>query len=394
MSCEEDAIDLVRALNDEDLDIKHGRQRKWKKLVEELSTAECTPRAVSMILTQAVMGLSTSAPPKVVPELASRANTNGAQVEDWDEARTTLSPELVAAAGIDQGLLLELFSGKGFTKADLHEENWDKQFQKLIKYHEETGNWRPAQSTSLGSWVMNQARAFVTNELPKRRKEKLKSIGFEFKVDTDQKNQNIWFRNFTLLADFLDTHDQVFPNPKEVIPIPEYLRLPSDKKTTIDIGNWVKIQKQAYAKDDKKVDDRRAQTNQEVKLLSSIGIERHYTREMKTWDETYDKVLKFRENNNNKLPRLKAKDKAERALGQWIENHKYKQFKTAAFPTFWYAQERLTKFAALGLVNSDVLTSLEEEQKVAVDKRRTKKEAKETKKKKRARRKSESSDSD
>jgi hypothetical protein len=117
-----------------------------------------------------------------------------------------------------------------------YQDNWAKGFNALKRYAAKTGHASPSQHTvvnayALGWWVTQRRRQYRQGTLPTEWAEALEALpGWQW-APLDQQ----WQRGLDALRQFVDRHGQADP-PRE-FKIDDY-----------PIGNWVRAQRDAYAR--------------------------------------------------------------------------------------------------------------------------------------------------
>ena len=182
---------------------------------------------------------------------------------------------------------------------------WDENYEIVKKIKEEKGRF-PSQKEPGGNWLYNQRKAYKNGKLSKDRIKKLDSLG-EWHSPNDTK----WEENYEIVKKFKE----------------EKGRFPTQKESG---GQWLNTQKTAYKKG-KLSEDR-------IKKLDSLGD--WNPAQGKThddmWKENFEKVKKFKKENNNSFPPQSTKE------GQWLINQR------RAYKNEKLSEDRIKKLDSLG----------------------------------------------
>ncbi len=182
---------------------------------------------------------------------------------------------------------------------------WDENYEIVKKFKEEKGRF-PSQKEPGGNWLYNQRKAYKNSKLSKDRIKKLDSLG-EWHSPNDTK----WDENYEIVKKFKE----------------EKGRFPTQKESG---GQWLNTQKTAYKKG-KLSEDR-------IKKLDGLGD--WNPNQGKThddmWEENFEKVKKFKKENNNSFPLQSTKE------GQWLINQR------RAYKNEKLSEDRIKKLDSLG----------------------------------------------
>ena len=121
-----------------------------------------------------------------------------------------------------------------------NDELWEEMYERLkdfAKEHKHANVLRSYKDSQLATWVQTQRK--FKDSMPKKRKERLLSIGFEFEL-AKKKNEQEWYNMFNELLKFKDEFNHVNVSSRY-----------KDKK----LANWVNSQRKSY-KAGKLSDDR------------------------------------------------------------------------------------------------------------------------------------------
>eukprot|EP00978_Attheya_sp_CCMP212_P009770 scaffold23264_cov24-Attheya_sp.AAC.1 len=180
---------------------------------------------------------------------------------------------------------------------------WDQRFQKLVDFKKINGHTNvPKQFVPLRIWVNNerrQCRLFKEGKdslMTLERREKLESIGFEFKC---QPTTSSWDRRFQELADYKKTNG--------------HTNVPTQSGP---LGRWVSYQRTHYrllqeGKHSQLTKDKR-------KKLERTGFEFNYgATKFSSWDQRFQELVDYKKiNGHTTVPTRSGQ------LGTWIRNQR------------------------------------------------------------------------
>jgi len=201
---------------------------------------------------------------------------------------------------------------------------WEEKFQLLVQYKNEYGTARVLISDPLlGCWVQHQRTAYKQNKLPKYRRERLDSIGFEWNgFDSIYRaNDAIWMEMYNQLLCYKRQH-----NGSTNVPY----RFAENK----ELGRWVHTQRRLYSKE--KLSPKR------IDLLESIGFKWNSITKL-PWMEMYNQLLCYKRQHNGSttVPRGSIEYKK---LANWVagQRHQYSKKKLS--------QKKIERLESIGFV--------------------------------------------
>ena len=206
---------------------------------------------------------------------------------------------------------------------DPFEESWQVNFNELVKYLEENNGKYPPQSSKLPKvkrlaiWVGSQRLNYKNKILSKEKLAKLQSIGFIF--DSQEES---WQINLDQLTEYLKANDGKYPSADD--PIPEIRK----------ICAWVFKQRKSYNK-------KQLPANRLVKL-QSIGFV--FDPHEENWQNTFNRLVKYINENNGKFPSSRDSDPNIKALAVWISKQR------AIFRNNALSQDRTRKLQEIGVL--------------------------------------------
>lgn len=182
---------------------------------------------------------------------------------------------------------------------------WEERFQELHLFQQRHGHCRvPLNSGVLGKWVMHlreKYKRYLTEDrfrgqLTAERIERLNSLGFEWSL---RPPTTPWEERFAQLQAFHQEHG--------------HSRV---KRTDSAFGEWVQKQRKLL---------RSGKLSQErLQLLQSIGFEERIVPTNKTWEESFELLLEFRqEHGHTNVPKPnKSMSGDEHSLSVWADRQR------------------------------------------------------------------------
>lgn len=193
---------------------------------------------------------------------------------------------------------------------DPEEERWRTMYEALVAFRDlNADRWPSSSSTDaeerrLGEWCEAKRGSYRKNKLDAAKIAELEAIGFDWNP-----NETEWIGMITRLKAFRALH----PN-----------RWPSEQSKDTEesaLGNWCKGRRQAHKK--KKLEAAK------VKTLEEMGFS--WEPQEGKWQQMYEKLITYREENTTSWPSTCAEDPEERKLGQWCsaqrQNYQKKNIK-------------------------------------------------------------------
>ncbi len=206
---------------------------------------------------------------------------------------------------------------------DPFEESWQVNFNELVKYLEENNGKYPPKSSKLPKvkrlaiWVGSQRLNYKNKILSKEKLAKLQSIGFIF--DSQEES---WQINLDQLTEYLKVNDGKYPSADD--PIPEIRK----------ISAWVFKQRKSYNK-------KQLPANR-LDKLQSIGFV--FDPHEENWQNTFNRLVKYINENNGKFPSSRDSDPNIKALAIWISKQR------AIFRNNDLSQDRTRKLQEIGVL--------------------------------------------
>jgi hypothetical protein len=193
----------------------------------------------------------------------------------------------------------------GMTLEDKHKISWEKSYEAVCKYQKEHGNLKiPAHYVSedgckIGRWIRHQ-RNLYPEKLSEERKQKLEAIGMVWKVE------DAWEVKFQLVEDFYREYG--------------HTKIPGDYVVEgVWLGRWLSEQITRLSGSSKV---KKKLTEEQVKMLESVGIRKDISRADIAWEEQYQEAKKYYK--TCKALEIKKGIKASNGkdLGIWIATQK------------------------------------------------------------------------
>ena len=211
-------------------------------------------------------------------------------------------------------------------------EKWNKKYELAKKYYEHHGNLEvpfnfkttngyeyDENGIKLGFWIYTQRSAYNgqgAHRITEEQINLLEKIGMRFKI---RNNEEEWNKKYELSKKYYEHHGN--------------LEVPREFKTTngyeydengIKLGRWIYIQKSAYNGQGKyKI------TEDQIKLLSQIGMRFDITNNEEEWNKKYELAKKYYEHHGNlevpsnfKTTNGYEYDENGIKLGRWICNQR------------------------------------------------------------------------
>jgi len=207
-------------------------------------------------------------------------------------------------------------------------DSWNSKYNKLIEFRKTdpdrwpNSNSKDKEERYLGKWCFNNIqwkkgnlKKFRYGEYPKERKQKLDRIGFVWRSGNEREVTS-WENNFIKLKRSLDIN-------------PDYLPTIDEDKYYY---NWLSTQYHYY-KNIKLSDEK-------IEKLKQIGFEEWYShRKKSTWEENFNKLRNYLDENQNKLPSYNT----DEFIYQWIFRQKYQYHRGEL------SEYQISKLSKLGL---------------------------------------------
>jgi len=176
---------------------------------------------------------------------------------------------------------------------DSHEAAWKENFEKLKEYRL-THEYEPSMEDdeNLSRWLAFQKRNSKENEFYKNRRQRIADLNF-----LGSQQDKLWEENFQKLKEYRLSHDYE----------------PS-KKEDAYLYQWLQIQKAEKGNEE----------NYQVRKQRIADLNFKGNQQDKVWDETFDLLVNYLKEHNNKYPSGKSKDPIGNKIGVWLMgNSKY-----------------------------------------------------------------------
>ena len=321
-----------------------------------------TSKPVVLLLAQGIMVLAYKAPVDVMSWIGRHLNFLGMSTSEWYKRKMEILPEDFMKSLDTEGLeaIMNMFSGVGYTQADLHEDKFDV-WCRLLQEYKDDGNdvnvydVGDFKGRKLGQWLISQRHKIKLGELHDRRVEKLKKIG----VVLDITNYN-FDRAYGLVQQYVAENGH-YPQQAAI-------------RNGVTIGSWWKHKKAEYSKTN---NEKGGLSKKQLQMLKNElplgGVDKPYTIQDKTWDDNLDKYNEWKKQNDNQEPRFQIYEKNEKnksvklnknkmtpaqqeevKLGLWADGTK-KTHRESGFKQSEYAEERITGLALAGILPFSLL---------------------------------------
>jgi len=279
---------------------------------------------------------------------------------------------------------------------DVHDQNWDMQYQGLIRFRRSTPRQWPSinnenpEVKKLAQWCTVQVQSFKNGKLPTEREELLKRIGLITEIDLTKQDRDKWEEQYKFLVRYIAEHPSHWPSLTEEYPSGNALgkwchyqiiankngRLHQYRKKLLkeimfplegqvtnwnfqyenlltfrkeyperwptqfeeypvgnQIGSWCSIQRTRFSK--KKLEKDR------FELLAKIGFP--FDLQEDKWQKKFQELKQFRAEHPNSWPAISKKDLKYTKLGQWCNIQKI------SFSKGKLSQERIDLLKEIGL---------------------------------------------
>jgi hypothetical protein len=222
-----------------------------------------------------------------------------------------------------------------------NEQNWDKMFERLIKYKNEHGNCdvprRYKKDPPLGIWVNTQRRLWKaiqigkTQSTPeyKSRFEKLEKHGFKWELINRDRS---WDEFYNALVQYKKEHGNC--------------DVPRDYENDRRLGKWVHNQRCLWKAIQRGKTKSKPEYESRFEKLEKHGFKWELVNRDRSWDEFYTALVQYKkEHGNCDVPRDYEND---RRLGQWVHTQRclwkaIQRGKTKSTPTYKSRFEQLEK---------------------------------------------------
>jgi len=208
---------------------------------------------------------------------------------------------------------------------DRSEDDWKEQYNYLKKFREvfpdrwpkDKEHWPPDNPLNLGVWCGTQRQDYKKNKLGKDKIELLDNINFPWDILKYE-----WYKQLNYLKEFRRIYPDRWPKRNEYFP------------ENNNLGSW--FSKQKYKQRKGKLEDWKIAELRKMEVsFNPVGM----------WEEKYQQVCDFREQNPNKWPKRPG------PLGNWLL-HQRSQFNKGKL-----SQERISKLKRLGFDFSGIFDS-------------------------------------
>ncbi len=170
---------------------------------------------------------------------------------------------------------------------DSHELTWEENFEKLKEYRLEN-QYEPSKedNTDLYQWLVVQKNDKREDEFYKNRRQRIADLNFK------DKSHRLWEENFQKLKDYRLLHDYE----------------PSKEENSY-LYQWLQIQK--VEKGNEAIYLKRKQRIADLKFIGN--------QQDKIWNETFDLLVDYLKEHNNKYPTQRDIDPVAHRLGIWAQ---------------------------------------------------------------------------
>ena len=223
------------------------------------------------------------------------------------------------------------------------EEIWENKLIKLKKYIDENNNKCPSRKIEIGKWLKRQKEHYKSrSRIMSHNNIRLKWEKFinddKYKIHFLSNNEK-WLNNLKKVKDYINKEEK---RPSESSKI----------KEISSIGGWVNTQITNY----KSKNDIMAKN--EIRILWDEFINEYKDVFLSTnerWDKNLNEVIKYMNENKNKLPSSESKDTDIKYLGNWILEQKksYKKNKMSENKNKWENFINDEKYKTKFLLNAE-----------------------------------------
>ena len=173
---------------------------------------------------------------------------------------------------------------------DIHEKNWQENFNKLQNFYKEQGHSDIQSGNVLGNWCLTQRQRFREKTLPQNKIILLESIQFKWNIHDAN-----WQKNFEKLKNFLKENDQI------------------DLKDDSNLYYWCSIQRFKRKSN--------SLLQSKIDLLDELNFDWGNEKdELTIWYKNYAKLKQFYERDGHSNPFW------SQSIGKWLDElrEKYK----------------------------------------------------------------------
>ena len=188
----------------------------------------------------------------------------------------------------------------------LREDAWEQMFQWVSEYKKQHGHLptqklKAPDGRSMGAWLSFQRMQQAAGKLPKKKLDKLNSLGLM--TDGLETKQNAWEQMFRWVSDYTAQHGE--------LPLwPHDLKAPDGRS----MYGWIRTQRSRFAKGKLSQD--------QIDKLNSIGMTWSPVSERSDdWEQMYTWVAAF-VRKNRKLPPRDCAAPDGRSMGGWIKTQR------------------------------------------------------------------------
>lgn len=208
----------------------------------------------------------------------------------------------------------------------LRDYQWERLFQRLVRYKEEHGNTKVptkySEDRQLGTWVRNQRLAGRKGKMSEERKLKLNDIGFIWITTSRDRNTATWEEMFLRLVEYKKKHGSA--------------NVPFRYHEDVQLGTWVNYQRTVHRLKGLSV--------AKIKKLNSIDFEWNpYTKHAATWEAMFWRLVAYKKCfGHTSVP---FRYKPDPQLGYWLTNQRTSYRKNKLSPERKYLLEALGVFS-------------------------------------------------